>query len=375
MGNTNVKDPTPCQPFQSAAPSLRTGCTRTDLVDISSEIKRSLQVNFTFSAPEQNYAVLLTEGSDDIWEIDYVENGEIKRCAGKVRAFEYWTNKHIAPTHYSINGTNPVDSKTVVKFDCSIDYRSLVVDIDVRNLRRIKPMGLIEEQKMGQDSTENYIVAPRNAYNFSKNLYGTMWESMTEYDVVIDTRDVVYADFMFDGGVNLLKLPIIDFDKVKSANRAFRGLEKLELLNISTTDALKSAVDMFNGCKLLKKITVETKNVTDARGMFYNCSSLETLNLDVSNLSHTEAMFNGCKSLVNINITPGTLDTGLDLSDCPLTTESVQNILENGLNKDKNFDPNRVLVFRNVKVPNSLVSTVKDLNERGWKILNLTYET
>ena len=75
MAFDNVVDPTSCNPYTTASGDRKRACPKANLVDIQAKILRSLMLSFTFSNPQDNYKVLLYEGSDEICEIDYVKDG------------------------------------------------------------------------------------------------------------------------------------------------------------------------------------------------------------------------------------------------------------------------------------------------------------
>lgn len=370
MAIDNVIDPTNCNPYSTASGDNKRACPKANMVDIKAEIRRSLLISFVFSNPDDNYKVLLSEGAKEIWEIDYVKDGELKRAAGKVRNFEYWTNKHIGLSTYSANGVIQRDEKIVVKFDASIDFKNQLLSIDVRNIRGLKPAGVIEDSELKQDSEANFIKVSKNAYNFLKVAYPKEYSTMTKLDNTLNTDDTEYTDYMFDGALALNELAPLNMNKVKSANYMFRDNQNLRQVQLTTSDALASTKGMFEGCSKLEQVEISTHGVQNAEAMFKGCQALKALKLDVSSLTTTKEMFKDATALATLRFT-GKLNTGLDLTNCPLDQDSIASVL-NSLN-DNGPDEDKEVRFRNETVAGTLKATFDGATTAGWVISGLTF--
>ena len=370
MAIDNVIDPTNCNPYSTASGDNKRACPKANMVDIKAEIRRSLLISFVFSNPDDNYKVLLSEGAKEIWEIDYVKDGELKRAAGKVRNFEYWTNKHIGLSTYSANGVIQRDEKIVVKFDASIDFKNQLLSIDVRNIRGLKPAGVIEDSELSQDSAANFIKVSKNAYNFLKVAYPKEYSTMTKLDNTLNTDDTEYTDYMFDGALALNELAPLNMKKVKSANYMFRDNQNLRQVQLTTSDALASTKGMFEGCSKLEQVEISTHGVQNAEAMFKGCQALKALKLDVSSLTTTKEMFKDTTALGTLRFT-GKLNTGVDLSNCPLDQDSIASVL-NSLN-DNGPDEDKEVRFRNETVAGTLKATFDGATTAGWVISGLTF--
>ena len=370
MAIDNVIDPTNCNPYSTASGDNKRACPKANMVDIKAEIRRSLLISFVFSNPDDNYKVLLSEGAKEIWEIDYVKDGELKRAAGKVRNFEYWTNKHIGLSTYSANGVIQRDEKIVVKFDASIDFKNQLLSIDVRNIRGLKPAGVIEDSELSQDSAANFIKVSKNAYNFLKVAYPKEYSTMTKLDNTLNTDDTEYTDYMFDGALALNELAPLNMKKVKSANYMFRDNQNLRQVQLTTSDALASTKGMFEGCSKLEQVEISTHGVQNAEAMFKGCQALKALKLDVSSLTTTKEMFKDATALATLRIT-GKLNTGIDLTNCPLDQDSIASVL-NSLN-DNGPDEDKEVRFRNETVAGTLKATFDGATTAGWVISGLTF--
>ena len=98
---------------------------------------------------------------------------------------------------------------------------------------------------------------------------------------------------------------------------------------IDTSSAINMS-RMFQGCKGLTTIPqIDTSSVEYMGDMFRNCSSLTSIPLiDASSLMEVSLMFHACKSLTDLGGFAG-LHAGIDLSHCPLTHDSIMNVINN----------------------------------------------
>lgn len=371
MAINNVVDPTHCRPYTTAIKTDRE-CPKTTLIDIQGRMKRSVVLSFSYSAPEMNYKVLLTEGSDEIWQFDYVEDGELKRAAGKVVNFEYWTNKHTGLSSYYANGITPRDERIVVKFDCSIDYKAKPISIDVQNIREIKPFGLLEDNSLTQDSDNLIITLNKNAYSYMKNLYGKEYPYMNLLDKTFVTSDVEYADFLFDGGMALIKMQPLHLENVYSMNYGFRACHELEELNLFTSNKLRDAEGMFYNCHKLTHLDIsDTSGIKNAKDMFHNNYELKSLTMDPSSLENVEGMFRGCNNLASIKFTKP-LCVGLELQDTKLSSSAVKDIIDM-LDKTPSDEP-RYIRFNGVNLDPSLEEAIlSELHNSNWHISGVSF--
>ena len=372
MAIDNVIDPTNCNPYSTASGDNKRACPKANMVDIKAEIRRSLLISFVFSNPDDNYKVLLSEGSKEIWEIDYVKDGELKRAAGKVRNFEYWTNKHIGLSTYSANGVIQRDEKIVVKFDASIDFKNQLLSIDVRNIRGLKPAGVIEDSELSQDSSANFIKVSKNAYNFLKVAYPKEYATMTKLDNNLNTDDTEYTDYMFDGALALNELAPLNLAKVKSANYMFRDNQNLTQVQLTTSENLASAKGMFEGCSKLEQVEIKTPGLQNAEAMFKGCQALKALKLNVGSLTTTKDMFKDATALSTLRLS-GKLNTGLDLTNCPLDEDSITSVL--AAMSDNGPDEDKQVRFRDATVAGNLKAIADGAARAGWVISGLTYTT
>ena len=167
--------------------------------------------------------------------------------------------------------------------------------------------------------------------------------------------------------------------KLTSTEAFFNGLSALASLDLSNFDTsqVTNMSLMFFNCSSLTNLDLSnfgTSQVTNMSFMFFNCSSLTNLDLssfDTSQVTGMYEMFDGCSSLTSltlgVNWASNNSIYSFDLSSCPLTKESVLDVL----NKlaDRTATTNKPIL--------KLKSTVKALlsedeikiaTDKGWTV-------
>ena len=127
-----------------------------------------------------------------------------------------------------------------------------------------------------------------------------------------DTSQVIGMGNMFNRCDNLINLDVSKFDtsKVTDMNFMFGNCEKLVSLNLSSFDTSKvtNMSDMFFRCSSLTSLDLrnfDTSNVTNMSGMFYTCQNLTSLdvsNFDTSKVTRMDFMFCSCTSLTSLDV-------------------------------------------------------------------------
>ena len=124
----------------------------------------------------------------------------------------------------------------------------------------------------------------------------------------LNTANVEFMDYMFNGCSALKSLDLTNFNTAKVTNMGnmFNGcsaLTSLDLTNFNTAN-VKFMDYMFKGCSALTSLDLtnfNTANVTYMNNMFEGCSALTTIyasdKFDTDNVWSGSDMFTGCKSL------------------------------------------------------------------------------
>lgn len=161
--------------------------------------------------------------------------------------------------------------------------------------------------------------------------------TLDAYPALIDSIEQTGGGFKIAGtGVKLAyssfsEVPDgLDFEGVTDMSRMFYLCTNITTIPQIDTSSAINMTRMFEGCKGLTTIPqIDTSSVEYMSGMFRNCSSLTSIPLiDASSLMEGLSMFFACKSLTDLGGFAG-LQAGVDLSVCPLTHDSIMNVINN----------------------------------------------
>jgi hypothetical protein len=97
---------------------------------------------------------------------------------------------------------------------------------------------------------------------------------------------------------NLITIPDLNYSKVSRASSAFTSCRNLTQVSNLDLPELLYADFMFSGCSNLETISLNTPLLRDAYAMFTNCSNLTTVELSTRYVTGANSMFHQCNSLV-----------------------------------------------------------------------------
>ena len=122
----------------------------------------------------------------------------------------------------------------------------------------------------------------------------------------------------------------LDFSDVTDMSYMFYLCNNITTIPQIDTSSATNMVRMFQGCKRLTTISqIDTSSVEYTDSMFQNCSSLTSIPLiDATSLTEAISMFARCSSLTDLGGFAG-LHAGIDLTVCPLTHDSIMNVINN----------------------------------------------
>lgn len=152
---------------------------------------------------------------------------------------------------------------------------------------------------------------------------GTNYRTINYYIkkiATIDTSNLTYMSYVFDGCYNLMELPAMNTSKVIAMEGMLRHCQKLTTIPHLNTSNVVSMSGMFNDCKGMVTIPqLDLSKVTSVSQMFLSCYALTTLggfqNLGMAYDTNQSANYSSYK---------------LDLSASPkLTHDSLMNVINN----------------------------------------------
>ena len=138
--------------------------------------------------------------------------------------------------------------------------------------------------------------------------------ALTSLDLTnFNTANVESMDYMFNGCSALTSLDLTNFNTAKVTNMSnmFKGCSALTSLGLTNFNTAKVEFmdNMFNGCSALKSLDLtnfNTAKVTNMGNMFNGCSALTSLdltNFNTANVEFMDYMFNGCSALTSLDLT------------------------------------------------------------------------
>jgi len=213
----------------------------------------------------------------------------------------------------------------------------------------------------GVDIEDYFYLAPRSSV--TTYLLNRMVKKIPSNFDMSKVTNASYAFFNFGGE----EIPELDYSNVTTANSIFEGCSSLRIINnFNATNITNSLARAFYGCLNLLSIPIgfNTSNITNLTSTFYNCTQITSLpsmdtskvtnfggfvsgcrqldtipELDGSSSTILTTMFNNCTSLTNFGgflnlgmaykttMAANTAGYRLDLSDCPLTHDSLMNVI------------------------------------------------
>lgn len=156
---------------------------------------------------------------------------------------------------------------------------------------------------------------PKFTYGWFANMKNLKTIEHLDY---LNTEDVRYMDYMFDGCASLSALDLSSFntDKVCWMEGMFEGCNSLTALDVSSfnTENVQNMAAMFAGCENLTTLDIDhfdTRKVFGMRHMFSGCKKLSTLYLFpyydnkfiTYKVTDMDSIFAGCESLTTLDMT------------------------------------------------------------------------
>ena len=177
--------------------------------------------------------------------------------------------------------------------------------------------------------------------------------------------------------VDMAPFANIQEDNLAGLFYSCEGLKKIDNLNLLDTSKVTLMNHMFSGCSSLTSLDLsnfDTSQVTNMSYMFSACSSLTSLdlsNFDTSQVTNMSYMFRACSRLTSLTLGPNWASnnsiTSFDLSYCPLTKESVLDVLNKLADRTATTSKPTLKLKSTVK---ALLSDeeIKIATDKGWTV-------
>ena len=376
--NTVLDEPTPCKPYTEAETEIERGytCPKTDLVNISHEIKKTLNLYFEYATPEDNYACCLQEGSPILWDVDYVREGKLIKICGVVDKIEFHADKFNGHLYsHSLNGVIPTTEEIVVRFDCSTENSSKVVSVNIAKIRRLK-----YSEANVTDLKNKTLVLPKDAYGFMNKEYPIVYKTMvTKLDMDIDASKTIVGDYCFSDMVNLKQIEKkLSCPKLITADFMFANCQSLEELTLDEMPNVKTATGIFKGNKSLTIMEINMPKVEDLDLAFKDCTNLKEVKLnDVSNVTTAKDIFKNCNAIKSLDVKANSINFDLEILSPVISDQAINNII-NGLKLDrdeleKTTTPRYLTFCDHTLCPANTVAAVINATLKGGWVINGLY--
>ena len=180
-----------------------------------------------------------------------------------------------------------------------------------------------------------------------------------------DTSNVTDMIAIFRRAIINSTLPNWDTSKVTNMSNMFLHATINSAIPKWNTSKVTNMSNMFAYTNIDSIPDWDLSNVTDMSSMFADCKKLTDVRIDMNACTSAEKIFKGCTSLNNLYIS--NLKASTDLSDCPLTYDSMKFIINNlqeVTNKKISFkstfsDP------AGISVPDALIRIATN---KGWTV-------
>lgn len=178
-------------------------------------------------------------------------------------------------------------------------------------------------------------------------------------------------------GRAILELSFLcDTSLVSDMKSMFNGCNKLVSLNLGDkfdTSQVENMSYMFFYCKALTALDLgdrfDTSQVTNMEFMFNGCDTLTALNLgdkfDIGQVTDMSYMFQNCNKLTTVTGVISNIKFSLNLSYCPLTSDSAM-VFINGLSNEVK---SKEIIFSSTTYDSLSLEQIAVGTSKGWKII------
>lgn len=261
---------------------------------------------------------------------------------------------------FKLNNIPLYDTSNVTKMYGMFSYR--IIDPILPNFNT---SNVTDMDYMFDGSTINSTLPNWDTSNVTKMIaifrYATINSPLPNWN----TSKITNMLAMFDGSTINTPLPNWDTSKVTDMSEMFLNatinstIPKWDISNVTYMGS------MFAGTNIDSIPDWDLSKVIDMTGMFAECKKLTDVRIDMNACTSAKGIFRGCTSLNNLYIS--NLKASTDLSDCPLTYNSMKFII-NGLQEVTDKTISFKSTFSDpagIEVPTALVSIATN---KGWTV-------
>lgn len=165
-----------------------------------------------------------------------------------------------------------------------------------------------------------------------------------------------------------------NFKSVTTCSEMFSSNRKIqEIYHFPNLSNIKAMRSMFSECTALISVNLSNLNtsaVTDMGYMFSGCTALTTVILgdyDTSKVTDFGVMFRDCSALINVSGNITGIKVAIDLSPCPLLTNSSAMVFINGLAE---VSSTKKITFKSTTFNTLSSEQIALATSRGWTVVS-----
>ena len=295
-------------------------------------VEKPMLLTFKHLVSSENFdKATITLDNKKSWTISEIKQIEIKAVlsVGKHSLKLSYTKDH--SVNKNADRTCIYDLKTATTFseyvadyvatNSTLTFKKITSDnlegLDLSRMAVVHNIDIVQNVCTNYSSIKNIVFdesfktyAPTSLSGFFYGCETLETISGLEY---LNTANVEFMDYMFNGCSALKSLDLTNFNTAKVTNMGnmFNGcsaLTSLDLTNFNTANVTYMD-NMFNGCSALESLDLtnfNTANVTDMSFMFKGCSALKSLdltNFNTAKVVNMSFMFHGCSALTSLDLT------------------------------------------------------------------------
>ena len=306
------------------------GSSSETVVNFTVEKPMLLMFKYLVSSEEFDEATITLDNKKS-WTISEIEQIEIKELLSVGKHSLKLSYKKDDSVNENADRTCIYDLKTATTFseyvadyvatNSTLTFKKITSDnlegLDLSRMAVVDNFDIVQNVCTNYSSIKNIVFdesfktyAPTSLSGFFYGCETLETISGLEY---LNTANVEFMDYMFNGCSALKSLDLTNFNTAKVTNMGnmFNGcsaLTSLDLTNFNTANVTNMG-NMFEGCSALKSLDLtnfNTANVTDMSFMFKGCSALKSLdltNFNTAKVVNMSFMFHGCSALTSLDLT------------------------------------------------------------------------
>ena len=306
------------------------GSSSETVVNFTVEKPMLLMFKYLVSSEEYDEATITLDNKKS-WTISEINQIEIKELLSVGKHSLKLSYKKDDSVNENADRTCIYDLKTATTFseyianyvatNSTLTFKKITSDnlegLDLSRMAVVDNIDIVQNVCTNYSSIKNIVFdesfktyAPTSLSGFFYGCETLETISGLEY---LNTANVEFMDYMFNGCSALKSLDLTNFNTAKVTNMGnmFNGcsaLTSLDLTNFNTAK-VEFMYQMFEGCSALTSLDLtnfNTAKVTNMSNMFKGCSTLTSLdltNFNTAKVTEMGNMFNGCSALTSLDLT------------------------------------------------------------------------